>query len=180
MPTPARAAGRVAPLLAAAALAACDPRPPAPPLVEAPAAPAASIAAGEGEIGFSLAGPGEAALLVPVFVNGQGPFDFVIDTGATLSCVDTRLAERLTLRSRADRSAMGATAGGVGQIRIVELDSLRVGEARASELGACIVDLAHARDVGVEAQGLLGLNFLRAFRVTFDFQRNVLTLAAPP
>jgi clan AA aspartic protease (TIGR02281 family) len=117
---------------------------------------------------------------VPVFINGQGPFDFVIDTGATLSCVDTRIAGRLALREQRGRTGAAATASGMGQVRLVRLDSLRVGEARAADLSACVIDLGHARGVGVEAEGLLGLNFLRAFRVTFDFQRNVLTLAPEP
>jgi hypothetical protein len=33
--------------------------------------------------------------------------------------------------------------------------------------------------VGTEVDGLLGLNFLRAFDVQLDFARNVLTLTAP-
>jgi|GEM_PF-3917599 len=64
--------------LTAGALAACqeDVRP------TVSSAPVDSVA---GEVEFALAGPGGAALLVPVFVNGEGPFDFVLDTGATLN-----------------------------------------------------------------------------------------------
>lgn len=48
---------------------------------------------GEAGVPIHLAGPGETALLVPVRINGQGLYDFVLDTGATLTCVDVALAD---------------------------------------------------------------------------------------
>lgn len=131
-----------------------------------------------GEIPFD----GTAAMVVPVHVNGEGPFHFALDTGATLTCVDRRLAAEMELPE--SRGLPGVTAGvaGIGEIRVVTLDSLRVGGAAMRELRACVLDLAHARQVGVEIDGLLGLNFLRAYRVGIDFDRRVLTLGAsnPP
>lgn len=50
-----------------------------------------------GEVTFELAGPNEAAMVVPVKINGKGPYDFVLDTGATFTCVDRSLAEELRL-----------------------------------------------------------------------------------
>ena len=55
-----------------------------------------------GEIAFS----GTAAMVVPVHVNGDGPLNFALDTGATLTCVDQRLAERLDT-IRAELQAFG-------------------------------------------------------------------------
>lgn len=134
---------------------------------------------GAGEVGFELAGPGGAALIVPVHLNGEGPFDFVLDTGATLTCVDQALAERLELPERRGQIGMGAGVEGTGRVRLVGIDSLRVGDTRAHDLGACTLDLAHIEMIGVEVDGLLGLNFLQEFRVTLDFQRNVVTLEEP-
>ena len=134
------------PLLAA--LAACQP-PGAPDTVHAPPDSAA------GEMAFELAGPNGAALMVPVHVNGEGPFRFVLDTGATITCVE-----------------------GTTRMRLVRLDSLRVGGARAEGITACALDLAHTAAIGVEIEGLLGLDFLRSYRVTLDFDRQVLLLQA--
>jgi predicted aspartyl protease len=156
-------------LLLAGFAAACQPAG-APARVEAPADAAA------GEVPLELAGPGEAALLVPVHVNGQGPFRFVLDTGATLTCVDRTLAGRLELPAARGVGGIGVGVGGTGEMALVRIDSVRVGEARAMELTGCAVDLAHAARVGLEIDGLLGLDFLRAFRVTLDFERNVLVL----
>ena len=139
-------------------------------------APADSAA---GEVAFRLAGQDGAALLVPVHVNGEGPFDFVLDTGATVTCIDAALADSLSLPPLRGAVGMGAGATGAGQLRLVRMDSVRVAGARASGLPGCVLDLAHIRSVGFEADGLLGLNFLKPFRVTLDFERSVLILRAP-
>ncbi len=61
----------------------------------------------------------------------------------------------------------------------MEVDSLRVGQARAFDIGGCVLDLEHIGALGIRVDGLLGLNFLRSFRVGLDFERNVLTLQEP-
>jgi predicted aspartyl protease len=132
-----------------------------------------------GEVRFELAGPGGAALLVPVRVNGAGPFPFVLDTGATLTCVDEALMEELSLPEQTGSFAVGGTIGGMGRMRLVGLDSIEVGTARATDLQACVLDLAPMRKAGLEFRGLLGLNFLRGYRVTLDFSTEMLRLDPP-
>jgi predicted aspartyl protease len=151
-------------------LCACQPGAPA--RVEAPADSAT------GEIPLEWAGPNDAALLVPVYINGTGPHSFVLDTGATLTCVDQALATELSLPEPTGQIGLGAGIG-AGQVRLVRIDSLRVGTARAEELPSCALDLSTAEQLGIEFDGLLGLNFLRAFRLELDFERAVLTLQQP-
>lgn len=145
----------------------------APDRVEVPADSAA------GEIAFELAGPGGAALLVPVHINGTGPYQFVFDTGATVTCVDEELANDLALREVRGVVGTAAGVGGQGGVRIVALDSLRMGAVRVHELQACVVDLEHLSGMGLELDGLIGLNVLMEFRVTLDFARNIITLEEP-
>jgi predicted aspartyl protease len=152
-------------------LAACERM--APERVEFPADSAA------GEIAFELAGPGGAALLIPVYINGAGPYQFVLDTGATVTCVDDELASALTLPEVRGVIGTAAGVGGQGGLRLVSVDSLRIGAVRAHELQACVVDLEHLGGMGLELDGLIGLNVLREFRVTLDFERNIVTLAEP-
>jgi predicted aspartyl protease len=158
-------------LLLIIAVAAC--RPPGPSRVEAPAD---SVA---GEIPFRMAGPEDVAILVPVRLNGTGPYDFVLDTGATLTCLHDELADSLELRQSAGMLGYGAGVGSGGNIRLVEIDSVAVGAARVFDLTGCVLDLAQAHALGIEADGLLGLNFLRAFHVGLDFERDILTLGPP-
>lgn len=140
--------------------------------VEAPADSAA------GEVPFELSGPGGAALTVPVHVNGKGPYRFILDTGATLTCLDRELVRRLALEEK-PIPGIGAGVGSSGRMRVFGTDSVRVGAARAHDLMVCEVDLAHAGRVGVDVDGLVGLNFLKAYRVTLDFERSVVHLRDP-
>lgn len=151
--------------------AACQPSGPG--SIQVPADSAA------GEVAFRLAGPGDAAIIVPVMLNGSGPWDFVLDTGATMTCVDQALADSLALPALRGAIGMGAGVGGSGRMRLVRFDSVRVGAASASDLPGCTLDLSHVQQVGIDTDGLLGLNFLKPFRVTLDFERSVLILGEP-
>ncbi|MFN3596717.1 MAG: retropepsin-like aspartic protease [Rubricoccaceae bacterium] len=167
------------PTLLALLLSATLAQVPACPLTQGPRSVAYPADPEAGEVAFRFEGPGEAALTVPVEINGAGPFAFVLDTGATLTCVDQALADSLALPVQRGAVGAGATVGGSGAVRLVRLDSLRLGGASAEGLPACVLDLAHIGDMGVQVDGLLGLNFLRRFDLALDFRRNVLTLAAP-
>lgn len=125
------------------------------------------------EVSFDLAGPGGAAILVPVHVNDRGPFQFVLDTGATMTCVAETLADSLQLPEQRGRAGLGASVESTGRLRLVSVDSLRVGEVRATGLSACTLDLTSLQQAGLNADGLLGLNFLRSFRMTLDFDRSI-------
>lgn len=167
------------PMLLSLSLAALLAQVPACPLTQGPRGVTYPADPEAGEIAFRFEGPGEAALMVPVEINGAGPFAFVLDTGATLTCVDQALVDSLGLPAQRGAVGTGATVGGTGAVRLVRLDSLRLGGAAAQDLPACVLDLAHIGDVGVQVDGLLGLNFLRRFDLALDFRRNVLTLAEP-
>lgn len=49
-------------------------------------------------------------MLVPCHVNGSGPFEFILDTGAGTSLVTPELARSLQLESSGTKT--GHTAGG--------------------------------------------------------------------
>lgn len=148
--------------------------------------PSASVSEGEvvagarapGEIPFRLVGPGGAAIVVPVSINGRDSVDLILDTGATYTCVDTALATALALPERRMGVGVAVGVGGTGRVRLHAVDSLRVGGAVVRDLTVCAMDLRALRGVGRNVHGLLGLNVLRRFRVTLDFERRVLGLAA--
>ena len=145
---------------------------------QAPATPADSAQSrvGSGEIPIKLVGIGESAVVVQVMVNGRGPYDFILDTGATLTCVDATLEGELQLPERFSQFGVGAGVEGVGRIRLVTIDSLRIGPERARDLPACVLDLKHLGMLAPSIRGLVGLNFLKNYRVTLDFQRRALVL----
>jgi hypothetical protein len=130
-----------------------------------------------GELPFRWAGPVGTAVVVPVRINGRDTVDLILDTGATMTCIDTALATELALPEQ--RAMVGAAVGigGAGRVRLHFVDSLQIGPAVARDLTVCAMDLQALRAVGGNARGLLGLNVLRSFRVTLDFERKVLRLA---
>lgn len=127
-------------------------------------------------MGFQLAGPGGAAFVVPVKVNGAGPYQFVLDTGATLTCVDESLAQKLGLPEPVGTVGFGGTVQGLGRMRLLSIDSLQVGSATSTDLTGCAVDLSPMRSAGLDVHGLVGLNFLKSYRVTLDFSERTLRL----
>jgi predicted aspartyl protease len=145
----------------------------APASVDAPADSAA------GEVALDIVGPGGAAVVVPVHINGRGPFNLVLDTGATFTCVTTAVADELDLPEQRGVVGFGAGVHTTGRVRLVRYDSVRVAGATARDMGGCVLDLTSLESIGTSVDGLLGLNFLREFDVRLDFRRNVLTLTAP-
>lgn len=132
-----------------------------------------------GEVPLRVAGRGGAVLMVAVQINGAGPYNLVLDTGATLMCVDERLARQLSLPGKTGAIGLGAGVGGSGRVELVQVDSVRVGSSTVRNLTACVLDLRHLRDLGAGGvSGLLGLNFLTNFHVTLDFEQQVMTLQA--
>src|SRR5579885_2426712 len=132
--------------------------------------------AAPGEVSFKLAGANGAAILVPVQINGQGPYNFVLDTGATFTCVDQKLADQLKLPASHSLAGFGIGVRTTGEVNLIEISSIKVGTASASDLPACTLDLKQMQAVGDDIKGLLGLNFLKSYKIAIDFDRKVLTL----
>jgi predicted aspartyl protease len=132
-----------------------------------------------GEVPLRFVGSNDAVLIVPVHINGEGPFDLVLDTGATWTCVTDEVAQRLDLPDQPGAVGFGAGVQSAGRVRLIRFDSVRVGPASAQDMGGCVLDLSSLAAVGTRVDGLLGLNFLRSFDVHLDFTRDVLTLTSP-
>jgi hypothetical protein len=134
--------------------------------------------AGPGEVAIELAS-GASAVIVPVRIHGEGPFRFILDTGATLTCIDTVLATKLNLDPRTGVIGRGFGVGSQGRVGMVTIDSFEVGSSTARDLIACTLGFETIRGSGLDVQGLVGLNFLREYRVTLDFERLALKLEKP-
>lgn len=102
-------------------------------------------------------------MLAPVSINGQGPFDFLLDTGANISCVSDRLMEKLALRS--GETAAVHTVVGVRQRPIVMLDQLQVGRRNRKNVRAPALPIK-----GADVDGVLGVDWLKGQRLVLDFK----------
>ena len=135
--------------------------------------------AAPGTVAFKMAGPNDAAIIVSVKINGRGPYDFVLDTGATFTCVDDELADELKLPEWKGGFGTVVVGPAGGEMRLLKIDTLEVGGAKASSLAACSIDLNRIAPPGLGIHGLVGLNFLKSYRVTIDFEKKSLRLEKP-
>jgi len=132
-----------------------------------------------GQVNFELAPPNDAAIIVPVKINGKGPYKFVLDTGATFTCIDQKLVDELKLPEWRGQLGVGVIVPKGGNVKLVKLDTFEVGNSKATDLKACAIEFSRLQTDGLDARGLVGLNFLKSFHVNIDFKKNVLHLDKP-
>jgi hypothetical protein len=115
--------------------------------------------------------------IVQVMLNGQGPFDFVVDSAAGMSLVDNVLVEQLGLPTLGEAHVGDATSQAARPAKIVTLDELRVGEAAFKNSAAVATGF---RDLFADDPnppvGILGFNLFRKLLVTFDYPGGVLRI----
>lgn len=102
-------------------------------------------------------------MLAPVRINGLGPFNFLLDTGANVSCVSHRLMERLDLKP--GELTRVHTVVGVRERPVVTLDELKVGPRNRRKVRAPALPIK-----GAEVDGILGVDWLKGQRLVLDFK----------
>ncbi len=112
---------------------------------------------------------GASRMTVPVFVNGQGPFQFVIDTGADRTVVSKELAEKLALKKSGTMRVHAM--GGAGRADMVKIDQLRVSNRTMARLTSAALPRAY-----IGADGLLGVDSLKGQRIIMDFKASTMSL----
>ena len=110
-------------------------------------------------------------MVVPVMLNGKGPFGFVVDTGANRTVVSTEVAAACGLPS-----AGKAEVHGIAGAETAELASVRrltVGSVGSQKLTLPV--LSRGR---LGADGLLGVDILKGRRMSLDFVANRFEISA--
>lgn len=108
-------------------------------------------------------------MTVPVMINGQGPFAFIVDTASDRTTVSQTLAASLNLPSIGSLNVNSAT--GLNVVPGVRIDRLQVGprEIRAVEAPVFLQS-----DIG--AAGLLGIDALADQNIVIDFLAKQMTI----
>jgi len=123
---------------------------------------------------FSLGSSG--AVLVPVGINGHGPFMFVLDTGSSHSTVSQKLTVGLALPAVAKTSVM--TMAGAQTQLVVQVRQVVIGDATSDNLTPSVVSTAQLSAIEPGIDGILGQDFLSRFDYTVDYRRNRLRWTA--
>jgi hypothetical protein len=109
-------------------------------------------------------------IVVPVTINGAGPFDFLVDTGSTDTIIDRKLAVELHLPPAG--KMIVETTEGEAVTPLVQTDSLSMGGATVRGLNLGVVN--HYADFLPKVRGSLGEDFLRSFDILIDNRRHLI------
>ena len=138
----------------------------------------ATLSPGSAKAKFRLAGGAQPLILLPVEVNGEGPFEFILDTGAGTSLLSSELGQTLGIKILASKE--GQSAGGAVSVSLAKVSSLAVASAKLDDVDVGLVDLSHiGKTVGAKIDGDLGYNFLKHFRITLDYCKSEIRLDDP-
>lgn len=113
--------------------------------------------------------------LVPVTIDGKGPFAFALDTGASQSLVDSQVAKELRVPATGAKQRIAGVAS-VSKVRAIRVRDWRVGKVKLPPSTVVEANLPFGNvDGGV--QGLLGSDMLSDFDViTIDYAHSRLLL----
>ncbi|MBA3255529.1 MAG: aspartyl protease family protein [Pyrinomonadaceae bacterium] len=115
-----------------------------------------------------------------VYLEGiEKPLNFIIDTGASISVISEKLAalEELSNYLTPNRMRVFGAAGVAEDVKTMLLPSVRLGTFTREQVNVAILDLESVNETaGFIQDGILGGNFLKHFRVSFDFRRGVIRL----
>ncbi|HJU43145.1 MAG TPA: retroviral-like aspartic protease family protein [Vicinamibacterales bacterium] len=110
----------------------------------------------------------QGGVIVPVILNGQGPFTMLLDTGASHSAITDDVATAIGARAIA-RSTVITTTGNTLRA-IVSIERVSIGPISAEHVLPSVVP-ARAFDENGDIQGLIGQDVLAWLRYTLDFRR---------
>ncbi|MCA1604880.1 MAG: aspartyl protease family protein, partial [Acidobacteria bacterium] len=105
--------------------------------------------------------------------------NFIIDTGASVSVVSERLAieEELHHYLQPTRLRIYGAAGIADDVKSLLLPKIMLGTFTRERISAAVLDLDPVNETaGFTQNGILGGNYLRHFRVSFDFHRGLIRL----
>ena len=124
-----------------------------------------------------------------VFIDGiNKPLNFIIDTGASVSVVSEKLAalEEAQAFLQPTRMRVFGAAGVAEDVKMALLPKVLIGSYAREKIDAAVLDLEPVNETaGFQQSGILGGNFLRFYRIVFDFDRGFVRLEplekkAPP
>src|SRR5215469_9351368 len=121
---------------------------------------------------------GESTIVVPVLINGAGPFDFMLDTGTTNTIIDRKLAEELHLPLVGKGTV--ATFQNEAVIPVVHAGSISLAGANVHGMDIFAITNFAIRTPHVRVRGTLGEDFMRHFDVLIDNTHRLLSFELGP
>lgn len=151
-----------------------------------------SIKRGEENQALVPTGPKDSAIEVPLRTTSSGflsgevgiegferTLNFIIDTAASISVVSEKLSqeEQLLELVRPSKMRVFGAAGVTEDVKLIQLPKISLGSTMQEKINAAVLDLEPVNETaGFTQSGILGGNFLKNFRLYFDFARGAIRL----
>ena len=116
-------------------------------------------------------------IVVDVNVNGDGPFDFALDTGASISVIHDGLRKQLALQPDPGRTVIIHGAVTSGRFPLLSVDRIAVG--REGWVNPRVASMPGKTPAGRGIDGILGVDFLQRYAVGFSTRERVIRLYPP-
>jgi predicted aspartyl protease len=134
--------------------------------------PATAASPDENTVSISFTTVEHYLVVVPVSINGAGPFNFLLDTGATNSDIDPELADQLSLPAAGEHEVIGIERK--VHLSIVHAQSISVAGRAVRNLNLNVV--SRANGLPSKVSGILGEDFLSNFDLLIDNRHHVIQL----
>jgi predicted aspartyl protease/Flp pilus assembly protein TadD len=105
--------------------------------------------------------------------------NFIIDTAASITVISEKLSQQEQLLELLQPSKMRVfgAAGVTEDVKLLQLPRLSLGLSKLEKISAAVLDMEPVNETaGFTQSGILGGNFLRHFRIYFDFARGAMRL----
>lgn len=118
--------------------------------------------------------PNQQVIIVETRISASHPTIayLALDTGASFVVLPWRLTNAIGLKIDPKKTTHTSTASAVETVPEIEIPQMTVLGKTVKNVKAIIKDLPP----GIPIDGLLGLSFLRHFKLTIDFTKGLLTL----
>jgi predicted aspartyl protease len=112
--------------------------------------------------------------VIPAQVNGEGPFWFLLDTGATSTTIRPQLVEKLGLPKMAAQVTGLQSMGGTMSADLYRVESIHYGPLEARNVLSPMFERPASRSHPL--YGVAGIDILRGHAVEFDFSKKAIRL----
>jgi hypothetical protein len=114
-------------------------------------------------------------IIVPVKINGKGPYRLIFDTGAPVTLLNNRIAKAGGVFPKNFRRPFFALFGSMGDFKV---KSLQVGGVEAHNVPIVVMDHPTVEFVSKlvgPIDGIVGFSFWGRYRVSIDYQAREMT-----
>lgn len=117
-------------------------------------------------------------IVINATINDRVTMRFLVDTGATQSILDQKLAQSIGQYKESNFAI--TTGSGHMKMNYMSLDKLDLGELTLKDIPVAVTNLSSfSHLIGNKPAGLLGANILKRFAVTVDYEKRQLILGDP-